>query len=184
MTNEEIAAIDPEFAFLEAHNRGDPNLIYYRLFRYNPLTPDKLLSPVGAVFGHEEFMGTTQFHKEGVNVDIRGQGFFVEQNLYDSARWVHDHGKDEGGGYHYRRNDPYTYVIYPVIGTPHGKKWFDEHPEAFNDFGMADGLIIDEMQIIGDPVMEWKSKAFEDNPQGFIDWWKKYTPDALAGLSL
>lgn len=177
MTDEEIAAIDPSYAFLLEHNKGNPNLIYYRLFKYNPLKPDELLSPVGAVFGNEDFMGTTTFHKEGVNVDVRGQGFFVEQNLYDSSRWVMDPRKDEDGGYHYRKNDPYTYVVYKVIGTPHGRKWFDEHPDAFSDFGMADGYIIDEMQIMGDPVREWKSKSYEDNPQEYIDWWKKYKPE-------
>ena len=184
MTLEEMAADDPDLAFELAHNKGDLNLMYYRLFKYNPLKPDELLSPVGAVFGHEDFMGTTKFTKEGVNVDIRGQGFFAERTPEDAARWVHNSNKDEGGGYHYRKNDPYTYVVYPVIGTPHGKKWFDEHPEAFSDFGMADGYIIDEMQITGDPIYTWKSKAYENNPQEFIDWWKRYTPDVLEGLSL
>jgi len=147
--------------FEKEYDAGNPNLIYYRLFRFDPDNPDVLYSPVGTVAGNEEHFITNTFSRTGINVDTSGQGFFAASHPDDAAAWIGSRS-DREGGYQYSKSDPFSYAVFPVIGVPHNYQYFQEHPEVFSDFGTAAGYIIDEMQIIGDPVYVWHSKNREE----------------------
>lgn len=160
---------DYQSLFDDEYNKGNPNLIYYRLFRYDPDDPDTLYSPVGTTFGNEEHFITNKFSRTGINVDTSGQGFFATSNPDEAARWFRVNKKDPTGGYYENENTADSFAIFPVIGIPHNAQYFREHPEVFSDFGIADGYIIDEMQIIGDPVYVWHNK----NREKLINQWER-----------
>lgn len=159
---------DYQALFEDEYNKGNPNLIYYRLFRFDPDNPETLHSPVGTTFGNEEHFITNTFSRTGINVDTSGQGFFATSNPDEAARWFRVK-KDEGGGYYTNENTADSYAVFPVIGIPHNAQYFQEHPEVFSDFGIADGYIIDEMQIIGDPVYVWHNK----NREKLLNQWSR-----------
>ena len=159
---------DYQALFDDEYNKGNPNLVYYRLFRFDPDNPETLYSPVGTTFGNEEHFITNTFSRTDINVDTSGQGFFATSNPDEAARWFRVN-KDEGGGYYTNENTVDSYAVFSVIGIPHNAQYFQEHPEVFSDFGIADGYIIDEMQIIGDPVYVWHNK----NREKIINKWDR-----------
>lgn len=143
--------------------------IYWRLMCWRLDEPDVLESAVGSTMGNEDHMGTTNFMRGIVNRDIRGQGFWCEPSPGACAQWMHGYKGDvhEGHG-------GYAFGIFPVIGELHNYKYFESHPMVYCDFGIADGLIIDRMQIVGEPCYVWMPKHIEQDAEGDRDF-RRYT---------
>lgn len=135
--------------------------IYWRLMCWRLDEPDILESAVGSTMGNEDHMGTTNFMRGIVNRDIRGQGFWCESSPGACARWIHCNkdGTHNGHG-------GYAFGIFPVIGELHNRAYFDSHPMVYSRFGIADGLIIDRMQIVGEPCYVWMPKRPEKGSKG------------------
>ena len=146
---------DEERAREREFNEGTYQGKYYRLMKYLPAEPEKLLSPVGTVAGNEDRVGLSEFSRTLINVDPTGQGFWVCLTPEGAAAET-PFQADLEAKKHSDKDDPYAYAVFPVIGVPHNQKYFDEHPEVFSDFMTLDSIIIDEMQIIGDPIYEWQ----------------------------
>lgn len=139
------------------YDKGDTNIILYRLMRYLPSDPETLYSAVGATGFDQERMGTSKFSLHGINTDIKAQGFFATPTPGEAATWIrYSHLKNDI--IPAEKGDPFDYAVFPIVaGKFYNSKYWDEHPEIFEAarFGIADGLIVDDFMIIGEPLKVW-----------------------------
>lgn len=152
----------------DRYNSGDTNIVLYRLMKYLPSDPEKLYSAVGQTGFGSDRMGTTEFSLHGVNTDIKGQGFFAEASPTAAATWLqhYAHGlKDANNTIPAELKDPFNYAVFPIApGKIYNDAYWQEHPEILEvaQFGLADGLLVDDFTIIGDPIYQWSTAYTED----------------------